>query len=141
MNIFYTKKVLEELRDIFKASPLDPTVTISDLKAVSELTDDITIDISLESVLYDMDKSSPGRSGYLRNFLINVSVGVDCQESPLKIYDVIDELEGSIFKDSELWKNLIDRDIVSVAYDHNKNPPFRGATILMEVKTRLVCAS
>lgn len=139
MSTYSTKEVLLELKAILEASKLQPIVTISDLKPLTELTNDLTIDISLESVIYTQETQNSGRSGYMRNNMILVHVGVDCREDPTVLYDTVDEIENSILEDSDIWTVVVDRDITSVSYDHNETPPYRGATILMEALVRLSC--
>lgn len=139
MATYDTKKVLEELKSILKANSLHPTVTISELVPLAQLTGDITVDISLESVIYDQDSNSPGRSGYLRTFLISLHIGAKSENDVLRIYDVVDSLENSVLADNELWATVTDRDIATVVYDHAEFMPYRGATILMEARIRLQC--
>ena len=134
---YQTKEVLIELQSILKANKLQPRVTVNELIPLAELTTDISVDIALESVIYDQDANSSGKSGYLRSFLINIHIGVYCKDELLRLMDVVDSLEGSILRDNALWEVIIDRDISTVTYDHAKSLPYRGATILMEARIRM----
>ena len=139
MATYQTREVLEEIAEILKANPQNPTVTINRLVPLAEASGDVLVDISLESVILNLTDNATGREGYLRTFLIHIHVGVESSEDLLRLFDVVDSLENSILADSDLWKLVTDRDIATLTYDHAKTLPYRGATILMEARVKLSC--
>lgn len=139
MATYATKKVITEFQEILKASKLKPIVTVNDLKPLAELTEDIQVDIALESIIYTLDRNTSGRNGYSRTALISLYIGANCIKDNLRIYDVVDELENDLLKDNELWQTVINRDIATVTYDHGMIGKYRAATILVEAVIRLEC--
>jgi len=137
MSTDTTRQVLEEVRSILAASNLEPVATINQLKPLAEMTVDVAVDVSLESVVFILDSNSAGRGAYQRTFMLHLHVGVNCSEDVLALMDVVDNMEANLLHDSKLWNIITDRDIVSVVYDHGETLPYRGATILMEVRTRM----
>jgi len=135
---YLTQKVLTELKAILIVSKLKPLVSINELQSTSEATGDVLVDISLETVLFSLNKSSTGRDGYERTFLINVHVLANCKNDKLRLFDIVDELENDILKDNELWSTVINRDVVSINFDHGETP-YRSATLLVEAVIRLDC--
>lgn len=138
MATYSTQKVLTELRDIISASSLSPITTINELQPIASVTGDVVVDISLETIILDLDRLNPGRVGYSRTFLINVHIAANCTEDKLRIFDVTDGIEDSILNDNALWATVINRDIVSINYDQGQTP-YRGSTILVEAIIRLDC--
>ena len=137
MSAYATREVLEEFKSILEASSLQPSVTINELKGLSEQTEDLFVDISLETVIFDLTSNALGRKGYYRTCMLAIHIGVDCSDDLLRIFDIVDELETDILHDNKLWKLVTDRDISSVAYDHGKTLPNRGATMIVEVKIQI----
>lgn len=139
MATYLTKTVLTELKAILEASSLKPLTTINRLQSAGEASEDVYVDISLETVINALDGNTSGREGYRRTFLINVHILVDCKSDHLRIFDAVDTLEASILNDTELWKTVINRDIATINYDHGDTVPYRAATILVEAVIRLDC--
>lgn len=137
MGIQLTRQVIDELVELLQANSLKPVVTTNEVKPLASVTEDVVVDVTLETVVFTTDQNSSGRSGYIRNFLFSLYVAAQCPNDKLTLMDVIDSLESSILKDSQIWEYIIDRDIVSVTYDHAEITPVRGATLVLEVRVRM----
>lgn len=137
MSATLTRQALEELQKLISANKLSPIVTINELEPLASVTDEVRVDIALETVLFTLESNDIGRKGYRRTFLVNLFVAADCSTDRLILMDVVDSIESSILSDNILWEKIIDRDIVSVTYDHAEISTVRGATILMEIQVKM----
>jgi len=137
MSTQLTRQIIEELSQLISASSQQPKVTVNDITPLSELTEDLAVDVTLETVVFTLDSNSAGRAGYLRTMLFSVYVAANVGEDNLVLMDIVDSLESSILNDNKIWKYIVDRDIVSVNYDHAEMAPVRGATIVLEVRVKM----
>lgn len=137
MSLQLTRQVIDELTELLKANSLQPVVTTNKIVPLASASEDVYVDVTLETVVFTLDSMSSGRGGYMRNFLFSLYVAAQVGTDNLVLMDVVDSLEHSVLSDSGIWKYIVDRDIISVTYDHAEQAPVRGATIIVEVRVKM----
>ena len=80
-----------------------------------------------------------GVASYDNSLLIRCIVNVNCEDYGLQWAVVRDEVIQSVLKDSEIWGDIVDRDIVSIIYDDMNSFPLMTMELLFEFKLREEC--
>ena len=134
-----TRKLIEELEAILKANSAIDKVSTGALVALAQEVEEVAVYISVMNIALEPTRMTTGTSGYDRHMLINVFCNVNCEDDPIRILDVTDNIEASILKDSKLWTSIVDRDLVAITYDDQEHSPKRGATMLFDFSFRVDC--
>ena len=128
--------VLKDIKAILET--IDEVNLVSHGKPVSiDLEDTFTsIYISPELDRFDSYKLGTGTSSYNNTFFIQLNINVDCSADDLLWVVTRRKVIDAMLDDTAIWSNIVDRDVVSIAYDDYVNYPRRALAILFEFKIR-----
>ena len=79
-------------------------------------------------------------AAYDNSLLIRCIVNVNCDKYGLQWAVTRDEVIQAVLKDSEIWGDIVDRDIVSIVYDDMNSFPLMAMELLFEFKLREECS-
>ncbi len=135
-----TSKVLREIEAILKANVNITYATMAEKSiSLAQETKSVAVYGHQTNSVPDIKRQGALVDSYdFHGFYILV-VNVDCVGDKYKVYDIIDDIQKSLLKDTEIWGSLVDRNIVSCEYDNAEFYPKRSAIIGLEVIYRMTC--
>lgn len=78
-------------------------------------------------------------NSYTNTFYIRLTVNMDCTGDELLWVSIRRKIIDSILSDTAIWSNILDRDVVSIAYDDYGSYPRKSMAMLFEFKLREEC--
>ena len=139
MATYQTKEILQELIAALQSNTdLDSVALVPVVKLEQELNQ-AALYVSLEGEILSIERQRIDVSGYTRTLMLPLTVNVDSDADPYKIYDVVNSVEATILNDGPIWDKIIDRNIVTIEYDNAEFYPKRTAVILLEIKYKMAC--
>ncbi len=131
--------LLRDLEEILKTVGEVNRVSQGKVAALSEEDTFTTVYITPEVDNYALFKQGTGINAYDNTFFVRLTAHVDCKGDDLLWVNTRHSIINAILKDSEIWTNIVDRDIVSVAHDDYDNYPRKAMAFLFEFRMREEC--
>lgn len=128
-----TRVIVEELKSILEYTNYFHKVEVTPKK-------DLTQEDVFPSVYLHIDGTVNKVNGintitgceYNRQMVVELHVSLDLNE-PLEFFDVYDLVETAVLEDKDLWKFVIDRNIVGSEWDDGKLYPKKSGTIFVSL--------
>jgi len=131
--VLESRKPIEELYEILESMNLFEVISYSPVPLTQETkfpSAYIVVDGTLNTNNGKM--ATDGRE-YNRMIYPTVLLNIDTEGDPLSYLDIYDRVEASILADSELWRVVIDRDVIASKWDSGEQSPKRQGEITLEL--------
>jgi len=126
------KQILETISEVNKVSFGYP-------KPITEEDTFTSIYIAPTGDTFELVKPGYNASTYDNVLYIKLLININCAEDDLYWVTIRRKVIDAVLEDSPIWSSIIDRNIVSAAYDDYINYPLRELDILFEFKLREDC--
>jgi hypothetical protein len=133
------KALLTDMKEILETVPNVSRVSIQGHEPL--LAEDAYASIYLVpgADVFTPRTNGTGLHSYDNSFFIRCIINDNLMEDTLRWTDTRDQVIQAVLKDSEIWTNLVDRDVSSIVYDDLNNFPFVTFEIIFEFKIREDC--
>ena len=133
-----TRKGVEEVKAILEAMDFFNKVSTAKVEELTTETIFPSVYITLDADINEPNgKLAMDGTEYNRILLITLQVHLDLtNEDSLHYLDVRDAIETAILKDSGIWSNVVDRDVIGSKWDTGQNYPKKQGEIALKLFTR-----
>lgn len=133
-----TRKGVEEVKAILEAMDLFNKVSTAKVEELTTETIFPSVYITLDADINEPNgKLANDGTEYNRILLITLQVHLDLtNEDSLHYLDVRDAIETAILKDTGIWSNVVDRDVIGSKWDTGQNYPKKQGEIALKLFTR-----
>jgi hypothetical protein len=131
--------VLKDLEEILNTIPEVDKVSQGFPTAITEEDEFTAIYISPSADSFELVKPGTTASSYNNILYIKLLVNIDCKDDDLYWVSIRRKIIDAVLGDNDIWSNIIDRNIVSIAYDDYGNHPLRELDMLFEFIIRESC--
>ena len=133
------EKLLLDIEEIINT--IDEVHKVSHSKALPISQEDRFTAVYIAPTVDDfkLDKQGTSARAYTNVLYIRLVVNMDCTSDDLLWVRTRRKIIDAILDDSPIWSTIIDRDIVSVAYDDYDMYPLRTMEMLFEFSIRADC--
>ena len=133
-----TRKGVEEVKAILEAMDLFNKVSTAKVEELTTETIFPSVYITLDADINEPNgKLAMDGTEYNRILLITLQVHLDLtNEDGLHYLDVRDAIETAILKDTGIWSNVVDRDVIGSKWDTGQNYPKKQGEIALKLFTR-----
>ena len=135
------KKVLTDLQAILETASLVGKTVIGPPQPLASEDTFSAVYIMPTSEVLKTAVNSSSIAGYDDYFLVRLVLNVNNTESTLHFTEVRDQVIRAVLQDTQIWDQIIDRDVVSVVYDEFGLMPLSSLEIVFEFRFREVCSS
>lgn len=139
MVAYQTSEILQELIALLKANTTLEHVALVPVEKLEQETHQTALYVSLEGEILSIERQRIDSGGYNRTLMLPLTLNVNSNDNPYRVYDVVNEVEATILNDELLWVKIMDRNLVTVEYDNAEFYPMRTAIILLEIKYKMAC--
>ena len=133
-----TRKGVEEVKAILEAMDFFNKVSTAKVEELTTETIFPSVYITLDADINEPNgKLAMDGTEYNRILLITLQVHLDLtNEDSLHYLDVRDAIETAILKDTGIWSNVVDRDVIGSKWDTGQNYPKKQGEIALKLFTR-----
>ncbi len=128
-------KVLMDLKEIIESIPEVSYVSLGKPRDVNVDTNVPSVYINPLNGIFENTKNTKCISGYDTYELVRIIVNMECKDELDWVY-LRDTIIDAVLKDSAIWKNLVDRDVINWANDDYDNMPRKQFEIGFELRIR-----
>lgn len=137
--ITITEQIMLDLKEILE--------TVAGINKVSfgksmPITQEDTFDaiyINPENSAFALRVLGKQLKDYDEFFYITLVVNTDNSDYDLNYLKRRDDIINAVLNDTDIWTNIVDRNVVTVGYDDFENYPKKEMNIVFEFKTREDC--